>query len=542
MVSGLTGVTDISGGAGYSIALSGGSVWAWGNNGSGQLGNGTLNQSSTPQKVNGLPTITAISAGAGHVLALAADGTVWTWGSNSNGLGSSNITQATTPIQIPGMNGVTAITAGYYFSAALRSDGTLWTWGSNGSGQLGDGTNVSSLANGNPWGMPMQSRFDTGLLTSISIVGVTDLPERSTSRYAVLATFDNGSTMQVPGTLSLAITSNASLTDNNLLSAFSVVDNQVVTLSATYTDGNITRTSTLPVTIKNYAAVPGAPTQVVATSAIGQASVSFAPPSDDGGSAISSYTVMASPSGITASGVASPITVSGLAYGVSYTYSVVATNAIGTGPTSLSSASVSTLSVPDAPTGVTASAGNSQATVSFSPPANGGREITSYTVTSMPAGGGDADAGSIATTHTILGLTNGTAYTFSVVAVNVIGPSSESPKSNAVTPAGVPSTPIGVIASASNGQASISFTASASSGGSSITSYTATSSPSGVTASGVSSPILVTSLNNGTAYTFTLSYLHSDQRRRQHALRAVSDQPGGRLHAATDRPPAGDRD
>ena len=93
------------------------------------------------------------------------------------------------------------------------------------------------------------------------------------------------------------------------------------------------------------------------------------------------------------------------------------------------------ISVPDAPTGVSASAGDSQATVTFIAPASdGGSAITGYTVTSDPAGGVDQDAGSTQTTHTITNLTNGTPYTFSVVAANIVGSGQASSASNSVTP------------------------------------------------------------------------------------------------------------
>lgn len=90
---------------------------------------------------------------------------------------------------------------------------------------------------------------------------------------------------------------------------------------------------------------------------------------------------------------------------------------------------------PGAPTGVTASAGDSQASVSFAAPGDtGGSPILGYTVTSSPPGGIDANAGSPGATHTIVGLTNGTAYTFTVTAMNAIGTGSPSAPSNSVTP------------------------------------------------------------------------------------------------------------
>lgn len=79
---------------------------------------------------------------------------------------------------------------------------------------------------------------------------------------------------------------------------------------------------------------------------------------------------------------------------------------------------------PGSPTGATATAGNAQATVTFTAPvSNGGSAITGYTVTSNPAGGVDSNAGTTGLTHTITGLTNGTAYTFTVTATNAAGTS-----------------------------------------------------------------------------------------------------------------------
>ena len=135
-------------------------------------------------------------------------------------------------------------------------------------------------------------------------------------------------------------------------------------------------------------AAPGAPTGVTATAGDKQATVAFTPLAANPAVGDSWYTVTASPGGQHASGTAGPLTVTGLTDGTSYTFTVTATNSVGTGPASGASNSVvpgAPATVPGAPTGVSAVAGNTQATVSFSAPAsNGGSAITSYTVTSSP--------------------------------------------------------------------------------------------------------------------------------------------------------------
>jgi uncharacterized protein (TIGR02145 family) len=169
--------------------------------------------------------------------------------------------------------------------------------------------------------------------------------------------------------------------------------------------------------------------------------------------------------------------------------------------------------VTDAPTIGAATPGTGQATITYTAPANnGGAAITSYTATSAPGGltGTLSQAGS--GTITVTGLTNGTAYTFTVTATNAAGTSIASAASNAVTPYTVPGAPIigtaTVGTGGSNGRATITFTAPSNNGGTVITSYKATSSPDGktgtVTQAG-SGTILVTNLTYGTAYTFTVT-------------------------------------
>jgi alpha-tubulin suppressor-like RCC1 family protein len=145
-VIGLTGVKAVSASSSHSIALKNdGTVWAWGYNGSGELGNGTTNNSATPVQVKELTGVMAIATGNGHTVALKSDGTVWAWGSNrSDQLGKENHSTFTSPIQVGGLSGIVAIAAGSYHTIALKRDGTVWAWGYNLSGQLGDHTDALS--------------------------------------------------------------------------------------------------------------------------------------------------------------------------------------------------------------------------------------------------------------------------------------------------------------------------------------------------------------------------------------------------------------
>jgi len=153
----LNNIIAISAGYEHTVALrNDGTVWAWGSNGNGRLGDNTTTDRLTPVQVRGegavgfIDNITAISAGNAHTVALRNDGTVWAWGSNVNGrLGDGTTTRRTTPVQVRGegavgfLNNITAISAGNGYTAALRNDGTVWAWGSNNYGQLGDGTTTN---------------------------------------------------------------------------------------------------------------------------------------------------------------------------------------------------------------------------------------------------------------------------------------------------------------------------------------------------------------------------------------------------------------
>jgi prepilin-type N-terminal cleavage/methylation domain-containing protein len=141
-VNGLNNIVAIAAGASHSLALKNdGTVWSWGRNGDGQLGDGTTIEKHTPVQVSGISNVTAIAAGGYHSLAVKNDGTAWTWGTNGNGqLGDGTATLRTSPVQVSGLSNVTAVSGGYDFSIALKNDGMVYAWGYNGYGELGDGT------------------------------------------------------------------------------------------------------------------------------------------------------------------------------------------------------------------------------------------------------------------------------------------------------------------------------------------------------------------------------------------------------------------
>ncbi len=179
----------------------------------------------------------------------------------------------------------------------------------------------------------------------------------------------------------------------------------------------------------------GPPTNVNGAVGNGQVTVSWTAPGDDGGSEPTGYMVTSDPEARTCTTAgATSCTVSGLTNGVGYTFTVTATNAIGTSAASDPSATYVPAGTPATPTGVNGAAGNGQVTVSWTAPSDNGRPITGYTVTSDPEARTCTTAG--ATSCTVSGLANGVGYTFTVTATNAIGTSAASDPSPFVTPAG----------------------------------------------------------------------------------------------------------
>src|SRR5207248_2194864 len=108
----------------------------------GQLGDGTTIDRLTPVRVAfGLADVVAVSAGGVHTLALKRDGTVWAWGANWSGKLGNDEGDQSSPVQVPGVSGIAAISASAH-SFGLKTDGSALAWGPNAFGELGDGTLV----------------------------------------------------------------------------------------------------------------------------------------------------------------------------------------------------------------------------------------------------------------------------------------------------------------------------------------------------------------------------------------------------------------
>jgi hypothetical protein len=126
----------IGAGATFAAGLAtDGKVYAWGDNGYGQLGQGHLHDSLLPVPVRGMSGVSALAVGDFHTLAMRRDGTVWGWGSNHYGqlgLGKA-ISGSAVPVPVAGLSSVRALAANNYLSLALRHDGSVWAWGRSGS-------------------------------------------------------------------------------------------------------------------------------------------------------------------------------------------------------------------------------------------------------------------------------------------------------------------------------------------------------------------------------------------------------------------------
>ena len=147
VVGGFTDWCQVSAGSSHTLAIrTNCTLWTWGDNASGKLGdNSVVNKSSPVLVVGGFADWVSVSAGGDHTVAVRGNGTLWAWGNNTTGkLGDNTAVSKSSPVSVVG--GFTdwcQVSAGYQHTAAVRSNGTLWAWGCNNCGQLGDNTIVS---------------------------------------------------------------------------------------------------------------------------------------------------------------------------------------------------------------------------------------------------------------------------------------------------------------------------------------------------------------------------------------------------------------
>ncbi|MGB2521255.1 Ig-like domain-containing protein [Shewanella algae] len=426
----------------------------------------TVTQSFTVNAVvPGAPTsVNAVASDASATVSFSAP-------ASTGGAAISGYTVTSSP------GGLTASGAGSPLTVSGLSNGTDYSFTVSASNTAGTGPASSpsntvtpkanqSISFNNPGA---QSFGTTPTLTATASSGLTPVFSSSTTGVC---------TITASGTLTFVTTGNCSIdADQPGDSSY----NAAPTVTQSFTVN---------------AVVPGAPTSVSAVASDASATVSFSAPASTGGAAISSYTVTSSPGGITASGAGSPLTVSGLSNGTDYSFTVSASNTAGTGPASSPSNTVTP---------------KANQSISFSNP--GAQDFGSTPTLAATASSGLTPVFSSSTTGVCTITTTGTLSFVSAGSCSINADQAGDSGYNAAPTvtqsftvnAVVPGAPMSVNAVASDASATVSFSAPASTGGAAISSYTVTSSPGGLTASGTGSPLTVSGLSNGTGYSFTVS-------------------------------------
>ena len=465
----MSGVTAVAAGGTHSLALkSDGTLWTFGYNGFGQLGNTSGTFNLTPTQV--MSGVIAVAGGASHTMALKSDGTLWTFGINFSGqlgIATNIFTGAPNPTPTQVMSGVTAIAAGDEHSLALKSDGTLWTFGSNFYGQLGHNGGSSS---------------PTQVMSGVSAVAAGRGHSLVLKLDGSLWTFGHNESGQLGNTTN-NYSANANPTPTQVMSGVTAVAAGFFHSLALKSDGTLWTFGSngrgqLGTATNFRSGNPNpAPVQVMSgVVAIAAGEVHSLALKSDG-------TVWAFG-------------------GNNFGQLGANTGVDNSTPTQvLFGAPPATMAVPSAV------AGNGSAVVSFAAPASD-LAITGYTVTASP--GGITSSGT-SSPIVVAGLSNGTAYTFTVVATSAAGNSNPSPPSIAVTPVvpgvppTVPATMAAPVATARvGGSVSVAF-AIPDNGGSPIFGYIVIASPGGSTVIGGGSPLGFSGLASGTAYTFTVT-------------------------------------
>ncbi|MFA6309965.1 MAG: fibronectin type III domain-containing protein [Sterolibacterium sp.] len=441
-----------------------GSLYAWGLNSFGIFGDKKAVISSPTPKLIG-SGYASVAAGLDFVVGIKTDGSLWTWGSNSFGeLGATGRGTLDSPQQISHSGEIyAAVSADQYHALALRTDGSLWGWGNNTNGQLGLGTKGSNVTTPTLIGQGY-SAVSTFYSHTLALKGNSVYAWGANTR----GVFGDG-------------TGTESLSPKLLAYTYQTISTGSYHTVALGSDGTLAAWG-----LNSYGN-------------LGDGTVSdvLSPKNVDTGQC---YTA------ISAGGNHS---IALNANGGFYAWGDNTKGEVGDGSsTNVLSPKFVLADIPGSPTNATATAGRSQATLSFSAPTStGGIAISGYAVTSNPSGGVDSNGGTTGLTHTVTGLKKGTSYTFTVTATNAEGTGAPSATSNSVIPFDVPDAPTIGAATPGIGSANVTFTAPANSGGLAISGYTVTCGSSAAT--GTSSPITVTGLTNGTAYSCSVTASNS---------------------------------
>ena len=491
------------------------------------VGTGSFSSSSAgviPQTLPGQPTGLSGSAGDGEValswLAPADNGgrsiTTYTVEYSSNsGIWWTEFTHpnsTSTSLTVTGLTNGT----GYVFRvAAINSVGT-GSFSASSADVIPQTPPLEPTLPGQPTGL--SGTAGNGKST-LSWLAPTDNGGRSITAYTVEYSSNGGTSWTE---FEHADSASTSLTVTGLTNGTSYIFRVAAVNSVGAGSFSSSSAGVIPQTL------PGQPTGLSGTDGNGQAILTWEAPVDNGGRGITTYAVEYSSNGGStwvefthANSTSTSLNVTGLTNGTSYIFRVAATNSVGTGSFSTSSDAVIPQTLPGQPTGLSGTAGNDQAILSWvAPTDNGGRSITTYKVEySSNAGNSWAEfthPNSTSPSVTVTGLTNGTSYIFRVAAINSVGTGSFSSSSAGVIPQTLPGQPTGLSGSAGDGEVALSWLAPADNGGRSITTYTVEySSNGGITwteflhANSTSTSLTVTGLTNGTSYIFRVAATNS---------------------------------